>query len=119
MNEKGLHIIANFFECENASLLVDKEKLNSFFIDCVKKNELIPLHDFFYRFGEGGVTGYILLSESHISVHTWPEKENYVTIDIFVCNYTKDNTENAKKIYEELKSIFKPKNVEEIFLNRE
>ncbi len=119
MNGKGLHIIANFFGCENASLLVDKEKLNNLFLDSVKKNGLTHIHDFFYKFGEGGITGYILLSESHISIHTWPEKENYVAMDIFVCNYSKDNVENAKKIYEELKFIFKPKRVEETFLDRE
>jgi S-adenosylmethionine decarboxylase len=39
----------------------------------------------FHRFGErGGVTGVVLLAESHISIHTWPEL-NYAAIDIFMC----------------------------------
>ena len=120
MNERGLHIIANFFECENSYLLVDKEKLSKLLLEIVKKYELTPLHNFFHKFGEDeGITGYILLAESHISIHTWPERKNYLTLDIFVCNYNKDNTENAKKMFEELIWEFKPKKVEKQFIERD
>jgi S-adenosylmethionine decarboxylase proenzyme len=120
MNEKGLHIIANFFECENTSLLVNEEELRTLFINSVNKNGMTPLQNFFYKFGEdGGITGYILLSESHVSIHTWPEKNNYLAMDIFVCNYTKDNTDGARKVYEEIKAAFRPKKIEETFLERE
>lgn len=122
MSEKGLHIIANFFECQNAELLINKEKLSELFLESVKKNNLTPLQNFFYKFpgdDEGGVTGYILLSESHVSIHTWPEKNNYIAMDIFVCNYSKNNTENARKIYEEIKKAFKPKKIEEKFIDRD
>ncbi|MFT6045261.1 MAG: S-adenosylmethionine decarboxylase [Arenicella sp.] len=41
----------------------------------------------FHAFGEGmGVTGVLMLAESHISVHTWPERNRYSAIDIFVCS---------------------------------
>ncbi len=120
MNEKGLHIIANFFDCKNDSLLVNEEELSNLLLNSVKKNKMTPLQNFFYKFGEGGgITGYILLSESHISIHTWPEKNNYLAMDIFVCNYSQDNTIGAKKIYEEIKEAFRPRKVEETFLERE
>lgn len=120
MNDKGLHIIADFFECENANLLVDEANLKDLFVNSVRKNGMTPLQNFFYKFGEdGGITGYILLAESHVAIHTWPEKNNYLTFDIFVCNYTKDNTIGARKIYQEIKDAFKPKRVEETFLERE
>lgn len=39
----------------------------------------------FHTFGgEGGITGVLLLAESHISIHTWPE-HNYAAVDIFIC----------------------------------
>ena len=38
----------------------------------------------FHDFGNGGVTGVLLLAESHISIHTWPEK-SFVALDIFLC----------------------------------
>ena len=41
----------------------------------------------FHSFGQGmGVTGVLILAESHISIHTWPERNNYSAIDIFVCS---------------------------------
>ncbi|MEC5398366.1 adenosylmethionine decarboxylase [Uliginosibacterium sp. H1] len=44
-----------------------------------------PIHAHFHPFGEGqGVTGVLLLKESHISIHTWPE-HGYAAVDIFMC----------------------------------
>lgn len=37
-----------------------------------------------HRFGEGGVTGVLLLAESHLSIHTWPE-HGFAAIDVFMC----------------------------------
>ncbi|MFT4561081.1 MAG: S-adenosylmethionine decarboxylase [Gammaproteobacteria bacterium] len=43
------------------------------------------LHSHYHRFGDGGgVSGVTILSESHISIHTWPER-GYAAIDIFMC----------------------------------
>ena len=39
----------------------------------------------------------IVLAESHMSLHTWPEKK-YVTLDVYVCSYTQDNREKAKNL---------------------
>lgn len=48
-----------------------------------------------------------MLSESHISIHTWPE-HGYVSFDIHTCNYTLDNTAATEQIYEALIPIFSP-----------
>ncbi|SRR3989304_6076241 len=120
MNEKGLHIIANFFGCENVDLLVDKIKLNDTLTDSVKKNDLNILKKYFHKFGkDGGITGYLLLSESHVSIHTWPERDNYLTLDIFVCNYNKNNVQNAKNIFEEVIKAFKPEKIQKKFIRRD
>ena len=43
------------------------------------------LHGHFHHFGEGcGVSGVLVLAESHVSIHTWPER-GYAALDIFVC----------------------------------
>ena len=49
----------------------------------------------------------IVLAESHMSIHTWPEKR-YVTVDVYVCSYTQDNRPKARKLYESLLNTFKP-----------
>lgn len=120
MNEKGLHIIANFYGCSrNTDMLVNKKKLKEFLLGIVKKNNLNALKDTFYKFYKGGITGYILLAESHVSIHTWPERNNYFSFDIFVCNYSKDNTSSARKIFEEIVRTFKPKKLEKKFIKRQ
>lgn len=117
--KQGIHIIANFFECRNKELLVNEEKLSRLIVNSVNENGLTILKKYFHKFGEGGITGYLLLSESHVSIHTWPERNNYLTLDIFVCNYNKDNTEDAKKIFNQIKEAFNPENSEETFLERD
>lgn len=42
-------------------------------------------HQYWHQFAPWGVTGFLLLQESHISVHTWPEEDNFAAIDIFPC----------------------------------
>ncbi|MFH1325527.1 MAG: adenosylmethionine decarboxylase [archaeon] len=119
MNEKGLHIIANFYGCKNSDLLVDKTKLSELLKKSIRKNNLTILKKYFHKFGEdGGITGYVLLSESHVSIHTWPERNNYLTLDIFVCNYNKNNIPNAKNIFRELISAFNPEKTEKKLIRR-
>lgn len=119
MKKSGIHIIANLYKCKNASLLTEKSELSELMINTIKNNELNILDSSFHKFDEGGITGYILLSESHVAIHTWPERDNYLTLDIFVCNYGKDNTESARKIYSKFKEKFKPEKSEESFIERD
>ena len=51
----------------------------------------------------------IVLAESHMSLHTWPEKK-YVTLDVYVCSYTQDNREKAKNLFKALEDLFQPTN---------
>ena len=53
------------------------------------------------------VTGMVVLAESHLSLHTWPE-ECYVTVDVYVCNYTTDNRAKARRLFDGLVAAFKP-----------
>jgi S-adenosylmethionine/arginine decarboxylase-like enzyme len=54
------------------------------------------------------VTGTVLLAESHLAIHTWPELGS-LTIDVYVCNFTEDNTAKADELFAGLKSFFRPK----------
>ena len=121
--EKGIHIIANLYGCKNGEYLVDKSKLEDLLTKTIERNQLTILRKDFYKFGrdddmESGMTGYILLAESHVSIHTWPDRNNYVPLDIFVCNYSKDNRENAMRIYQDILNAFQPERKEETFLRR-
>jgi len=109
----GLHIISEFFECKNSEVLKDKEGLEARIDSIVKETGLTVVGTFFHQFGEGnGVTGVAVLAESHVSIHTWPERENFVNIDVFVCNVTQDNTAKARAVYEKIKEFLEPENEE-------
>lgn len=68
-------------------------------------------------FGGAGFTAAICLMESHICVHTWPEF-NQLTLDIYLCNYLRDNTEKVTQISESFKRYFGAEVIKEITVNR-
>lgn len=118
--KKGLHIIANFFGCsKNQELLTNKIKLERILEKIVKNNKLNILKKSFYKFKDGGgITGFILISESHFSIHTWPERNNYISFDIFVCNYNENNSLKAKKVFNEMINLLKPKKIQKKMIKR-
>jgi S-adenosylmethionine decarboxylase len=80
----GIHLLADFYGVEAGKLLVPDE------IDALLRAGALAagariLHSHFHSFGEAmGVTGVLLLAESHISIHTWPEY-GFAAADIFMC----------------------------------
>jgi len=59
----------------------------------------------------GGVTGVVLLAESHLAVHTWPEL-GAVTLDVYVCNFGADNSARARALLDALVRAFAPRHCE-------
>ena len=58
----------------------------------------------------GGATGAVVLAESHLAIHTWPESGG-ATLDVYVCNFTADNTSKAESVYKALVKALKPADV--------
>ena len=101
----GLHIISEFFSCKNKEILKDRKEVKSI----VDTSGLKAVGSLFHQFeGGGGITGVVVLAESHVSVHTWPERDGFVNIDVFVCNVTQDNTEKAREVNRKLSELLKP-----------
>jgi S-adenosylmethionine decarboxylase len=107
----GLHLIGDLFECScDLSIFTDSKFLENSCSSLVHNAGLTEVGKFFHQFdGEGGVTGMIVLAESHMSLHTWPEKK-YVTLDVYVCSYTQDNRQKAKSLFTALEDLFQPTN---------
>ena len=61
----------------------------------------------FHQFEPQGVTGAVILAESHLAIHTWPEMGS-VTVDVYVCNYTTDNTAKAQALFRALEARLRP-----------
>jgi S-adenosylmethionine decarboxylase len=79
----GKHVIAELYGC-NSGFLDDESYLETALIRAAKVSGATVLDSMFRRFHPQGVTGVVLLAESHISIHTWPEK-GYAAVDVFTC----------------------------------
>jgi S-adenosylmethionine decarboxylase len=78
----GSHLIIDLWEAEG---LGDRERIEQALIDAVKAAGATLLHIHLHTFSDGGgISGVAVLAESHISVHTWPEK-GYAAFDVFMC----------------------------------
>jgi len=100
----GIHLIAEFW---GGKIIEDPKEIDKILILAAKKADNTPLEVTIHKFQPQGITGVVLLAESHIAIHSWPEI-NYIAVDIFTCG------EKAipYKAIDYLKKKFKPKKVE-------
>lgn len=78
----GKHIIIDIF---GASNLTGEKNIEDMMIECATSAQATVLKTYIHPFEtNGGVSGMIILAESHISIHTWPEY-NFAAMDIFMC----------------------------------
>ncbi|HCA26751.1 MAG TPA: adenosylmethionine decarboxylase [Betaproteobacteria bacterium] len=116
----GLHLIGDLYQCRaDERYFFDAAHLRAHCIRLVEQAGLTIVGDYFHQFGQdGGVTGTVVLAESHLAIHTWPEKD-YVTLDVYVCNYTSNNRPKARKLFNALVETFHPVNPHIRSVNRE
>lgn len=100
----GSHLIAEFW---HGKIIDDEKKLKKILFETIKRSNNTPLKFAFHKFNPQGITGVVLLAESHLALHCWPEF-NYLAIDIFTCG---DKTKPYKAL-KYLRKVFKPKKVE-------
>jgi len=107
----GLHLLGDLYQCRgDDTLFFDASALRDICVQRVQEAGLTVVGDFFHQFGDdGGVTGTVVLAESHLAIHTWPEKR-YVTLDVYVCNYTNNNRAKAQRLFDAVVSLFRPEN---------
>ncbi|MCK5738142.1 S-adenosylmethionine decarboxylase [bacterium] len=101
-----------FCECNCSDTLFAKgERLTPKLLAAVKAVELIPVGNCHHNFEDGGCTVSVLLAESHLVVHLWPECAKTVVGDISVCNFSQNNYQKSLALLAELKHIFQPEKV--------
>ena len=104
----GLHILADFHACEGERrLLLDAAALAALCRRACAKSGLVVVAEAFHQFPGAGATGALVLAESHLAIHTWPELDA-VTLDLYVCNYSQDNRAAAETAYNALRTELKP-----------
>ena len=115
----GLHLTADLRGCcAGRAELSDAGVLRARCLQAVAAAGLQPVGELFHQFGSGGgVTGVVLLSESHLAVHTWSEL-SAVTLDVYVCNLQADNSARAEALLQALEAVFMPSRTERHRLQR-
>jgi S-adenosylmethionine decarboxylase proenzyme len=109
----GLHLIADLHDCRCATqFLFDSRGLEAFCVAACARHGLTVVGRLFHTFHDAagnaaGVTGTVVLAESHLALHTWPEVAG-VTLDVYVCNFSSDNSHNAHGLFAEVIAAFDP-----------
>ncbi len=113
---KGLHIIGDLYNCAPGDTLCSAGHLRKLSIDACRRVGLTVLGEHFYQFDgvdatqAGGATGAVVLAESHLAIHTWPERSQ-ATLDVYVCNVTADNSRKAEQLYQAMIDALQPEDV--------
>jgi S-adenosylmethionine decarboxylase proenzyme len=104
----GVHLIGDLYQCKTGhDLMTDAELLKPACLELCRDAGLQVVGNTFYQFESAGVTGCILLAESHVAIHTWPELSS-VTVDVYVCNFNMDNSEKAHRVFDGIVKLFAP-----------
>lgn len=109
---QGLHLTGDLSDCQCApQRLTDPALLQTLCLEAIAAAGLTRVNHLFHQFAPGsGITGVVLLAESHIALHTWPEMGG-VTLDVYVCNYGQDNSAKAQGLFEAILQCFLPRSV--------
>ena len=120
---QGLHLTADLYQCRcDNAWLTDASQLGQWCLVAVRASGLQVVSQLFHTFpatssGPGGITATVLLAESHLCVHTWPEKRA-VTLDVYVCNFGGDYSAKAQALMRALVNRFEPEWTEQRSLDR-
>ena len=108
LSVEGTQWVGDLCGCRCDEMLLQvAHKLETACTDAVRASGLHPVGKVFHQFEPGGATGLVLLAESHLAVHTWPESR-FVSIDLYVCNFSEDNSGKASALFELLRQLFQP-----------
>ncbi|MFQ5597668.1 MAG: adenosylmethionine decarboxylase [Nitrospiria bacterium] len=86
MEALGTHLLIELRDC-NASILRDLKKIESILLTAAKAAKATVVESRFHQFNPFGISGVVVIAESHLTIHTWPEFE-YAAVDIFTCGNT-------------------------------
>jgi spermidine synthase len=112
MKSLGRHILVEFHGC-SAEILNDVPRIEHDMLEAATRSGATIINSVFHHFSPFGVSGVVVIQESHLAIHTWPEYR-YAAVDLFTCG----NSVNPWVSYESLKTAFEAEHGSAIELNR-
>jgi S-adenosylmethionine decarboxylase len=102
LNALGRHLLVELHDCDK-EVLNDLGFLRGAVLDAAIDCGAVVLGDSFHHFNPQGVSGVVIIAESHLSIHTWPEY-GYAAVDIFTCGTSVRPEKAATVLIEKLGS---------------
>ena len=98
MSALGRHVLLELKDC-NREILNDVESVREVLCQIAEKIGASVVNQAFHKFSPQGVSGVVVIAESHICIHTWPEYD-YASIDVFTCGHSIDPNDAIKLLVE-------------------
>lgn len=102
MNALGRHILAEIYGCDS-EILNNKDHIEKIMVESALKAGAEIREVIFHKFNPIGVSGVVIISESHLTIHTWPEL-GYAAVDVFTCGNIVNPWDACNYITEALKA---------------
>lgn len=112
MKSLGRHLLIELYNCDS-KILNDVHKVEDIMVDAAKHAKARIVDVVFHTFNPHGISGVIVIAESHLAIHTWPEF-NFASIDIYTCG----KEINPWKAYHYMTKRFKAKNCTALEMKR-
>lgn len=112
MEALGRQILVEFYDCDSDKIN-DVAYVESAFLEATRKSKATIISHNFHKFSPYGISGVVVIAESHVTIHSWPEY-NYAAVDIFTCGDTID----PWVIQEYLKEAFESTNISSMEMKR-
>lgn len=106
MNALGRHILAEYYDCDS-HVLNDLQLVENSMKEAAVRAGSTIVDSVFRRFAPHGISGVVVIAESHLAIHTWPEY-GYAAVDLFTCGENVD----PWIAYEYLKGVFNSREAE-------
>jgi S-adenosylmethionine decarboxylase proenzyme len=108
----GTHLLVELYGC-NAKTLERVAYVENALVRAAHESNAHIVSHFFHEFEPYGVSGVVVIEESHYTIHTWPERR-YAAVDLFFCSETVD----AERALEVLRGAFEPEHVDVMLIRR-
>lgn len=102
LNTLGKHILIEYYDCDVESLKSHKY-IEEIMNEAANIAGCTIVNSVFHTFNPYGVSGAVIVQESHLTIHTWPEY-GYAAVDVFICGDDVDPWKAQKYLEESLKA---------------
>jgi S-adenosylmethionine decarboxylase proenzyme len=96
----GQHSLFDLWECD-PERISNRDALREALLGVIREHRGTIVEQVFHQFSPHGVTGVIVLAESHLAIHTWPE-HGFAALDLFTCSATLDHAAIERSLGEAL-----------------